>query len=93
MDLGKLSFWSRKIHRVSLWFVVVLGLIQMGTGLMLKYPTVLMVADAGAVLSLHVTTAGYFAVAFSVQMITGVLMYIIPWLLKLRNQRSVPPSP
>ena len=90
MNIGKLSYYARKVHRWSLWFVVVLGLIQMVTGLAMKYPTVFPFLDQGSVRLLHFQTAGYFALAFGVQMLTGLIMYITPWLLK---KMTAPPPP
>lgn len=89
MIIGKLSYYSRKIHRLSLWFVVILGLIQMITGLTMKYPVWFPFFDQGSVRLLHFQTAGYFALAFGIQMLTGLIMYIAPWLLK--KFRTPPP--
>ncbi len=90
MDPGKLSYYSRKLHRWSLIFVVVLGLIQMTTGLAMKYPGWFPFVDQGGARLLHFQTAGYFALAFGIQMITGIIMYITPWLLKTFRKPSGP---
>ena len=92
MDLGKLSYYSRKIHRVSLWFVVILGLIQMVTGLTMKYPNLFAFFDQGEIRILHFQNAGYFSVAFGLQMLTGLILYATPWLLKLRIRGGNPPK-
>ncbi len=91
MNIGKLSYYSRKIHRLSLWFVVILGLVQMVTGLTMKYPEAFPFFDQPSVRLLHFQTAGYFALAFGIQMLTGIIMYITPWLLKT-FRKSPPPT-
>lgn len=87
MDMGKLSYYSRKIHRLLLFFVVTLGLTQMITGLIMKYPDVLPAIDQGSTRLLHFQTATYFSVAFIAQMLTGLVMYVTPWIIK-RIQKS-----
>lgn len=90
MNPGKLSYWSRKIHRWSLGFVIVLGLVQLVTGLAMKYPGVFPFVNQSGSRLLHVQTATYFAVAFGIQMLTGIIMYVIPFILKRRG-KSRPP--
>ena len=82
MDLGKLSYYSRKIHNWSLFFVVGLGLIQMITGLTMRYPVAFSFVDQVSARLLHYQTATWFSIAFGIQMITGLIMYFTPWLLK-----------
>lgn len=90
MNLGKLSYYARKIHRFLLLFVIIFGLIQMVTGLAMRYPKMLPMIDQGAALSLHYKTATYFAIAFGLQMLTGIIMYLTPWLIKTFRR---PPEP
>lgn len=82
--------WSRKIHRWSLWFVIVLGLVQLVTGLTMKYPQLFHFIDEPTARGLHRQTATYFAVFFGIQMLTGIIMYITPWLLKITRKSSSP---
>ena len=91
MDIGKLSYYSRKLHRWSLLFVIVLGLVQMMTGLALRYPEFFSFLDQGSMRLLHFQTASYFSIAFGIQMLTGVIMYLTPWLLK-RMSKPVQPT-
>lgn len=86
--MAKLSYWARKIHRLSLWLSVVLGLIQVATGLALKYPSLLPLIDQNSARLLHVQTAGYFAAVFGIQALTGLIMYGAPWLLKRGRHTS-----
>lgn len=90
MDIGRLSYYARNIHRLSLFFVIALGLTQMITGLSMKYPEWFPFMDQGAVRLLHFQTAGYFALVFSIQMLTGIIMYVTPWLLKIFRKPQQP---
>ncbi len=90
MDIGRLSYYARKIHRLSLWFVVVLGLAQMITGLTMKYPSWFPFFDQNSVRLLHFELAGWFALVFGVQMATGIIMYLTPWFLRRRSQPRIP---
>ncbi|OGG24033.1 hypothetical protein A3A79_02450 [Candidatus Gottesmanbacteria bacterium RIFCSPLOWO2_01_FULL_43_11b] len=85
MNIGKFSYYCRKIHRWSLWFVVILGLIQMTTGLTMKYPNFFSFFNPSSARALHSQTATYFVIAFSIQMFTGLVMYITPWILRFRQ--------
>lgn len=91
MNLPKLSFTARKIHRLSLIFVVVLGLLQMVTGITMKYPTIFSFFDQGFVRLLHFTLADWFALFFGIQMLTGLIMYFIPILIRRMQQKPPPP--
>ena len=90
MNIGKLSYYSRKVHQWSLWFVVGLGCVQTFTGLTLKYPSWFSFIDQERVRLLHVQTAGYFALAFGIQMLTGLSMYFTPWLIKRQQKSRIP---
>lgn len=72
---------ARKIHRISLFFVVVLGLVQLTTGIMMKYG----IGNLLTARSLHNAVSIYFALAFAIQMLTGIYMYIHPFLLRIRH--------
>lgn len=90
MNIGKFSYYARKIHRILLFFVVIFGLIQIVTGLTMKYPQMLPMIDPGGARLLHFQTATYFTVVFGLQMITGLIMYFTPWLLKQLNLHKTP---
>lgn len=89
--MSKLFALSRKLHRWSLLFIVVSGLIQMVTGLAMKYPTLFFFIDQQWARLLHFQTAGYFALAFGIQMLTGLIMHITPWIIK-KFRSSSPPT-
>ncbi len=92
MDIGKISYWSRRIHRISLFFVTGLGLVQVVTGLTLKYPTMMSFINYEWAFQVHIFTSVYFAVFFVISMITGLIMYFAPWLLKYFNKPGIPPT-
>jgi hypothetical protein len=89
MDLGKISFYSRKIHRISLWFITGLGLIQASTGIIMEYPSVFSFIPLAPTLQLHMSNGIFFVVAFLVSMVTGLLMYFIPIVIK-KKQPATP---
>ncbi|MEK7533689.1 MAG: hypothetical protein AAB542_04610 [Patescibacteria group bacterium] len=91
MNLGKLSYYSRKIHNWSLWFVVGTGLIQVSTGIIMRHPALFPLVDYGAIRFLHFQTATYFSVAFAAQMITGLVMFVTPWILKHLHKTPLQP--
>lgn len=93
MDIGKFTYYSRRIHRLSLLFVIILGLIQMLTGLTMKYPGWYPFFDQTATRLLHFQTSGWFAFAFGIQMITGIIMYFSPWLQKTFRKPILPQTP
>ncbi len=86
MDIGKITYYARRVHRFVLLLVVILGLVQMITGLTLRYPLALPMIDQEQARLLHFQTALYFSVVFGLQMITGVIMYVAPWVVKRLNR-------
>lgn len=92
MDIGRLSYYSRRVHRVAMLFVIVLGIIQMVTGSIMKYPQMFTGIDQGSVRVLHFDVATYFSIAFFIQMVTGLIMYIAPKLIKAFRRPSSPPT-
>lgn len=91
MNIGKLSYYSRLTHRLCLIPVVILGLIQMITGLTMKYPEWFPFLDQGSIRLLHFQVAGYFSLVFGIQMLTGLIMYGTPWIIKKFRKPSPPP--
>jgi hypothetical protein len=81
MDIGKLSYWCRRIHRISLWFVTVSGLLQALTGLAQEFPA-FQFTDMGTIVQIHTLNSVFFVVFLLVSIITGLIMYFSPWLIK-----------
>jgi len=55
----------------------------------MKYPSWIPFIDLGSARWLHFQAAGYFSLAFGIQMLTGMIMYLVPWLLKLQSNQKV----
>lgn len=81
MDPGKISYLARRIHRVSMWGVLVSGLVQMLTGLAQEYPLFSFIPLDTAV-SVHTVNSTIFVVFLLTSMLTGLTMYLTPWLIK-----------
>lgn len=79
--------YSRKIHRLALFFTVGLGLVQLVTGIMMKFTVSFPFLSLFTARVVHNVTSVYFAVAFGVQMLTGLYMYIHPWIVRWRNSQ------
>lgn len=89
MDLGKLSYYSRKIHRVSLWGISLLGVIQAITGLTLEFPKMMFFVDPIWARKIHVLNSVYFVIFFLISMTTGLIMYFTPWLVKITKKNTI----
>lgn len=74
---------AKRIHRWTLFPTVGLGLAQVATGLAMKYGLEGMNTRA-----LHNQTSGYFVFFLLVQMVTGVMMYVIPLIPKKQTTET-----
>lgn len=81
--------WSRKIHRLAMWLVLLFGSAMMLGGLVMHqeikgewYPEFI---NSSVMRDLHVTLAIPFTVVLIVMMATGVLMWAIPKIIQSRN--------
>ncbi len=81
MNIGKLSYYSHKIHRLLVVIIVILGLIMMTTGATMKYPQLIPI-DPTQARHIHNTVSTYFSLVFGTMILTGLIMYITPWLIK-----------
>lgn len=91
MDIGKISYYARKLHRLFLLLIIITGIIMMGTGTAMKYPDLAPIDQIQARI-IHSAVSTWFSVIFVFMMITGLVMYFVPVILKLR-QRSNQHSP
>lgn len=94
MVLQQVYVWSKKIHRLMMWVVLVIGLGMMVGGLVMHrelegewYPPFI---DSILVRELHNTMAVPFALALGVMMATGLLMWGVPKILSKRVNKSAP---
>lgn len=82
MNLGKLSYFSRKIHKWLVLLILIIGTGQMTTGVILRYPTIFPFTLQSPARDIHFFLATWFSIVFGLQMITGLIMYATPWLIK-----------
>lgn len=88
--MKKLYLFAKQIHRLLVIFITGLGATMAGTGMMLKYPgsatRFLPGLDLGLVRFVHSTMSTAFALALVFMILTGLVMYIVPWIQKRRSR-------
>jgi hypothetical protein len=87
----KLYLWSKQIHRLCMYGTIFMVLIKGGTGLILKYDDFfrqVKMIDLIYMRELHNTLSIYFAIFLACMMLTGLYMYLYPF---LRSRK--PPQP
>ncbi|VVA44469.1 conserved hypothetical protein [Candidatus Roizmanbacteria bacterium] len=70
---------AKKIHRLLVLIIAVIGVLMAVTGTLLKYTLIskkLTFIDLGLMRSLHNNLSPYFAVVFLGMLITGLIMYL-----------------
>lgn len=91
----KFYLFSKKIHRLLVFVVIVLGLFMMASGLMLKYTAFvidnLKFIDLIMIRYLHNSVSVIFTAVLFVMMLTGVLMYFLP--MMIRKKSVAAPAP
>lgn len=85
-NLMKLNIIARKIHRILVVATVLLGLSMMTTGSLLKFP--LFTLDYIMVRSVHNNLSTFFSAALFMMMVTGLFMYLFPYLNKQGRKSS-----
>lgn len=78
--MNKLYIYSRKVHRLLVIFVTVFGLIMSVTGTLMKFH----LADS-SLYSLHDFCSLIFTGVFGLMLLTGLYLYIFPYLKKGRS--------
>ncbi len=88
--LNKLYLWSRKLHRVFLFAVVVLTLLMGVTGLFMKYTSFAksVGVNPGLIRYLHNQMSGYFTIVLVIMMLTGIFMYVSPIFVARRVKKQ-----
>jgi hypothetical protein len=95
MMLGKLAVYARKIHRILVLFITVLGVVMAATGLTMDeagesgnslFPFI----DYRFARRIHGSLSTYFALVLGLMIATGLYLYLYPWLQK--TFRKSPPS-
>ena len=83
--INKLYLYSKSIHRISLFAMVALTMIMGGTGTMMKYPSFfssIPFVDLALMRAVHNMMSIYFSIVLSLMMLTGLYMYLFPYLRK-----------
>ena len=83
--MANLYILSRKIHRILVLMISVIGLLMAVTGIFLKYTFIsekLTFIDLGLIRFLHNNLSPYFVIVFLGMLITGLMMYIFPFIIK-----------
>lgn len=91
MMMTKLYLWSKQIHRLCMFVTIFLVMIMGGTGLMLKYDDFfrsLGLVDLIYMRELHNMLSLYFALILGGMMITGLYMYLYPFLRSKKPPQS-----
>lgn len=84
MTVSTAFVYSRKIHRVITFLIALAGAIMVLTGLGMEEAAegAVLPVPYGQVRQLHELMAKPFAVLFGIQALTGVLLYVMPGLLR-----------
>jgi hypothetical protein len=94
MNLTKLALYSRKIHRILVIFITILGTIMMITGLMIDEleDGGHIFADPEFIRSIHGKTSTPFAFVLGLMIVTGLFLYLYPWIQKTIHKTPAPPT-
>jgi hypothetical protein len=94
MQLDKFALYARKIHRILVIFITILGTIMMITGLMIDELEEgnNIIADPEFIRSIHGKTSTPFAIILGLMIITGLILYLYPWLQKTIRKSTPPPT-
>lgn len=82
----KLYLLSKKIHRILVLIISVIGILMAITGIILKYTfiaTKFTFVDLGSVRFVHNNLSPVFSIVFLGMLATGLIMYLFP---VLRNK-------
>ena len=91
MSIEQLNHIARRIHRLCVLVVIILGLIMMVTGLTMKYAFIARAfpfIDPSYARYLHSTASQYFALILLIMMVTGGYMFLYPYLLKRKMKKK-----
>jgi hypothetical protein len=92
MNLVKLAIWSRKIHRYLVILISVIGLVMMVTGYKMHQASegnvVFPFIDSAGTRTLHNQLSTLFAVVLGGMILTGIFMYIYPWIVQLTRKTT-----
>lgn len=91
MKLTTIYIWSKKIHRWSMWFAIGLGVPLSLTGIVMEksnlFEPILGLQTLVWGRSFHREISTKFVLALAVMIITGLLMWGIPELKKIKEKK------
>jgi len=79
--MTNLYLFSKKIHRILVLIIFVIGILMGITGIFLKYSFIaakFTFMDLGLMRYIHNNLSPYFFIVFLGMLITGLVMYIFP---------------
>jgi hypothetical protein len=81
---------ARKIHRILVLIISVLGIVMGVTGIFLKYTSWVMIFgfDLGLMRSLHNNLSPFLSIILMFMIVTGLILYFVPILLKRSLQKK-----
>ncbi len=91
MSWQQIYFWSKKIHRLAMWFSIVFGVPLALSGVMIhklmEGEFFLIPFDESTVRFVHNKVSNPFALTLAVMMVTGFLMWLVPKIMSARAKR------
>jgi len=92
MRIAGVFIWSKKIHRLTMWLAIILGIPLSLTGIMMEKSNLfeprLGIQTLITARSLHRTISTKFALVLAMMMVTGFLMWVIPEITKIKARKQ-----
>lgn len=93
MNWQKVYLWNKKIHNYVMWGVIFLGLWMMGSGILMNRQLEgewipVAAREMAGVRSWHNEISQWFVIFFGIQMVTGVVMWGVPKLLRRKRDEK-----
>jgi len=85
----KLIIFTRKIHRIFVLIITVFSIIMAFSGIILKYPFIsakITFLDLGMIRYVHNQLSPFFTITLMIMLVTGLLIYLTPWLNKITKK-------
>jgi hypothetical protein len=96
MSLSKLAILSRKVHRFLVLIITVLGTVMAATGLTMheagEENNLFPFFDLNLAEKIHNTLSVYFTLVLGLMILTGLFLYLFPYITKFYSNRSTPKS-
>ena len=90
MRNAQVYLWCKKIHRYLVLAIATLGILMGGTGYMMHENTYILL-PAAQIRTLHNNFSVTFAVVLGVMTLTGLYMFIFPYLKAKQPPQPQPP--